>query len=135
MVRKILGIIGGFVAWSILWVGSDQVCRALWPDWYGAQMLALEKAMFNKEAFTADSGVLLVGIFRSTVISLMSGFLAAVIANENSKTPAGLGVLLLLFGLMVQATAWNYLPLWYHVIFLGLLVPMTTIGGKMKSTA
>jgi hypothetical protein len=135
MVRKILGIIGGFVAWSILWIGSDQVCRALSPDWYGAHMLALEKAMFNKEPFMADSGVLLIGIFRSVVISVISGFTAALIAGENSKTPAGLGVLLLLFGIMVQAVAWSYMPLWYHLVFLLLLVPMTIIGGKMKSAA
>jgi hypothetical protein len=46
-----------------------------------------------------------------------------------------LGVLLLAFGLMVEVMAWNYLPIWYHLIFLVLLIPFTVLGGKVKQTA
>ena len=64
----------------------------------------------------------------------MAGFLAAFIANENKKAPLALGILLLLFGLMVQVMAWSYLPIWYHAIFLVLLVPVTMIGGRLRSS-
>ena len=73
-------------------------------------------------------------IFRSILISIMAGYLAAVIAGENSKAPLWLGVLLLLFGLMIQLMAWSYLPLWYHLIFLLLLIPMSVLGGRLRST-
>ena len=62
----------------------------------------------------------------------MAGFLAAVIAKGNRNAPLGLGILLFAFGLLVQVVAWNYMPLWYHVVFLALLIPMTMLGGRLK---
>ena len=132
MLRVILGIVVGFIAWSILWIGSDQLLITLSPEWYGAHQLAFQKAMFNKTEFTPDSTILIVHLVRSVVISIMSGFLAAVIAKGNRNAPLGLGILLLAFGLLVQFMAWNYLPLWYHVVFLALLIPMTLLGGRLK---
>ncbi|MGD9590320.1 MAG: hypothetical protein AB7Q37_11715 [Pyrinomonadaceae bacterium] len=135
MVRIILGVVAGFIVWTILWIGSDQVLINLSRDWYGAHQFGFEKALDNNEPFTADTTILALHIIRSIIFSLMAGFLAAFIANENRKAPLALGILLLLFGLMVQVMVWNYLPVWYHVVFLGLLVPMTVVGGKLKSSA
>lgn len=135
MVRIILAAIAGFIAWSILWVGSDQVLMSAMPDWYGAHQLGFERAMTNKEAFAPDMTILVMHIVRSIIISIMSGFLAAMIAGENRRSPLILGVLLLLFGIMVEVMAWNYLPIWYHIVFLALLIPMTLLGGRLKSSA
>jgi hypothetical protein len=30
--------------------------------------------------------------------------------------------------------SWPYVPLWYHVVFTALLVPMTILGGRLKTT-
>ena len=135
MLRVILGVIAGFIAWSILWVGSDQLLMSLNPGWYGAHQEAFQKAVFNKTEFTPDSTILLMHLVRAVIITLMSGFLAAYIARGNRNAPLGLGILLLLFGIMVQAMAWSYLPIWYHLIFLGLLIPMSILGGRLKRTA
>ncbi|HEX6278535.1 MAG TPA: hypothetical protein VFZ49_00850, partial [Pyrinomonadaceae bacterium] len=133
--KIVLGVIAGFVGWSILWIGSDQVLAMAWSDWYGAHQDKFQLAMVNQEAFTADTTILLMHLVRAAIISVMSGFLAAFIAGENRKSPLFLGILLLAFGLMVQVMAWNYLPIWYHIVFLGLLIPFTVLGGKLKSTA
>ena len=135
MVRIILGVIAGFVVWSIVWIGSDQVLITLSKSWYGAHQFEFEKAMFNQTPFAPDNTILALNIVRSIIISLMSGFLAAFIANENKKAPLILGFLLLLFGLLVQIMAWTYLPVWYHVVFLALLVPVTIIGGQLKKSS
>ena len=132
MVKIVLGVIAGFVAWSILWVGSDQLLMTASANWYGAHQLGFEKAYINGEPFTADTTILLMHIVRSIIISIMSGFLAAVVAGENRRAPLILGILLLLFGLVVEIVAWNYLPVWYHIVFLVLLIPMTLLGGKLK---
>jgi hypothetical protein len=131
MVRIILGVIAGFVAWSILWVGSDQVLMAT-LDWYREHQLAFQKAMFNGESFQASSTILIMHLVRSVIISLISGYLAALVAAENRRAPLILGVLLLLFGIMVQAFAWKYIPVWYHLLFLLLLIPVTMIGGRLR---
>lgn len=133
MVRIILGVVAGFIAWSILWIGSDQVLMSLSPGWYGAHQLDLEKAMFNQTEFVPNTTILVMQIVRSIIISIVSGYLAAVVAGENNRTALILGVLLLAFGLMVQVMTWNYIPAWYHAIFLLLLIPMTFLGAKLKT--
>ncbi|MEO8650404.1 MAG: hypothetical protein ABI539_14665, partial [Acidobacteriota bacterium] len=75
MVRIVLGVIVGFLVWSILWVGSDQVLMSLWPDWYGAHQLAFERAMSNKEPFVPDLTILMMHLVRSIIVSLISGFI------------------------------------------------------------
>ncbi len=135
MLRVILGIVAGFVAWSISWIGSDQVLQMLSPDWYGAHQAAFEKAVFNQTEFKADTAILTMHLVRSIIISIMSGFLAAFIASGNRNAPFGLGILLLAFGIFVQVMAWNYLPVWYHIVFLALLLPMTILGGRLKTSA
>lgn len=133
MVRIILGVVAGFIAWSILWVGGEEVLRMLSPGWYGAHQLEAEKAMFNRSEFTSDTTILMISLIRSIITSIVAGYLAAVIAGENNRTALILGALLLAFGLMVQIMAWNYMPVWYHIIFLILLIPMTLLGAKLKT--
>ena len=64
MGRIILGVIVGFIAWSILWVGGDEAIAMLSPDWYGAHKLAFEKAAFNKTPFEPSSTMLIFHLFR-----------------------------------------------------------------------
>jgi hypothetical protein len=40
--------------------------------------------------------------------------------------------LLFAFGVFIQAQYWSRIPLWYHLIFLGLLIPMTYLGAKTR---
>ena len=135
MIRIILGVVAGFIAWSILWVGSDQVLMSMWPDWYGAHQEAFGLAMENKGSFTADTTILIMHIVRAAIVSVMSGFIAAIVAGENRKAPLALAIVLLIVGVIVEGFAWSYAPIWYHLLFLIVLVPMTILGGKMKQTA
>ena len=130
MLRITLGVAVGFVVWSILWVGSDQIMIQT-IGWYGEHQHAFERAMTNKAAFSPDYTVLIMNIFRSVAISLIAGYLAALVAKECRRTTMILGIVLLLFGAMVEAIAWNYLPLWYHLVFLVLLIPATIAGGRL----
>lgn len=132
MIRIILAVIAGFLAWSILWVGSEQVLSAVFADWFGAHQIAFEKATFNKEPFTADTTILVFNVFRGIVVSIVSGYLAALIAAENKKSTLTLGILLLAFGLFIVSITWSIIPLWYHVVFSAMLIPMTILGGKLK---
>lgn len=135
MVRIILGIIVGFVVWSIIWVGSDQFLHALSRDWYGAQKDAMALAVVNQESYSGDAVIVLIDLVRSIIATIMAGFLAAVVAGENRKSPLILGIILLIVGLAVQIHLWNVFPVWFHLIFWALLIPMSILGGKMKQTA
>ncbi len=131
MLRIILAIIVGFIVWSILWVGSDAIFSAVSPDW-GKTSADFRAAAENKTPFTLASSVLLILLIKSFIVSIISGFTTALIARENSKSTFGLGVLLLVFGIFIQSAYWNYMPLWYHIPFLLMLIPMAILGGKLR---
>ena len=134
MVRIVLGVIAGFFAWAIVWVGSEKILSAIWPEWFGAHQTAFQAAIEHGGQFTADSTILLMHIVLGSIVSLMSGFLAALIASENRRAPLVLGFLLVAFGLLKVVLSWPYVPIWYHVIFTAILIPITIMGGKLRTT-
>jgi uncharacterized membrane protein YfhO len=73
-------------------------------------------------------------IVLGAIVSVMSGFLAALIAAEDTRAPLILGVLLLAFGVLKSVLSWRYAPVWYHVTFTVLLIPMAFLGGKLYSS-
>ena len=133
MIRIILAVIVGFVAWSIMWVGSERVLSIASPDWFGAHQIAFEKATLNKEAYTPDTTILILNVVRGTIVTIMTGFLTALISGENRLSTLILGILLVAFGLVVVVMTWHIIPLWYHVLFTLMLIPMTIVGGRLKS--
>jgi hypothetical protein len=131
MGRIILGVIVGFIVWSVLWVGSDAIFSVISPDW-GKTSADFRAAVENKTPFALGSTVLIILLIKSLIVSIISGYAAAMIARETDKSTLVLGILLLVFGIFVQAAYWNYMPLWYHIPFLILLIPMTMLGGKLR---
>ena len=133
MLRTILGIVAGFIVWSLLWVGLDALLAAISPGWFGRNFNEFQNAVSRNEPFMSPASVSAYLIFQSVLCSLVAGFTAAVIAKESRKTTLALGILLLLTGIFVEAAHWNYFPLWYHVSFLLLLIPATVLGGRLRS--
>ncbi len=123
MLRKVLGIIVGFVVWSILWVGIDAGLRAIFSSYDE-----------SVKAMTFSSTMLMIPLALSAFCSIVSGFVAALIARENSKSPFVLGILLLIVGIFVQISVWDKIPLWYNFAFWVLLIPMTILGGRLRSS-
>ena len=122
MLRIILGVVAGFIVWSILWVGVDAGLRAVW--------ISYDESV---KAMTFSSSMLIVPLILSAIVSVVSGFVAALIAKENSKSPLILGIVLLIVGIFAQMGVWDKIPLWYHLAFWILLVPMTVLGGKLRA--
>lgn len=119
--KTILGVVAGYIIWSILWVGIDAVLRAVWTSY--DQSVA---------AMTFSSSQLIVPLVLTAFCSIAAGFVAASIAKENARAPLILGVLLLVTGIFVQMSLWEKVPLWYHLAFWILLIPMTMLGGKLR---
>ena len=133
MLRIVLGVIGGFFAWVIVWFVSEKGLSAVWPA-FGVHQKAFEEAIKNGGQFTADTTMLLTHIVVGSIVSVMAGALAALIAGENSRAPLIVGILLLLMGVAKAVMSWPYVPIWYHVIFTAILLPMAIIGGKLITT-
>ena len=135
MIRIVFGVVAGFFAWMTAWVGSEMVLSAIFPEGYGAHQAAFQAAVENgASGFTVDTTLLFPHLVQGLIVSVMAGFLAALIAGDKKRAPLILGFLLTAFGLLIAVLSWPYVPIWYHVIFTAMLLQMTVIGGKLKNT-
>jgi hypothetical protein len=133
MLRIVLGVIAGFFAWLIVWIGSEKIIAAIWPA-FGVHQRAFEEVIKNGGQFTADTTMLLTHIVLGSIVSVMAGSLAALIAGENSRAPLVLGFVLLALGILKAVMSWQYVPIWYQVIFTAILLPLAIVGGKLITT-
>ena len=131
MGRIILGVIAGFIAWSIVWLGSDKTLGSVWSD-FGAYSLAAEKALTNGTALESNPMIAAVNLIRSILTSVIAGYIAALVAGEYRRSTMILGVVLVLVGIAVEYMIWNVAPVWYHFLFVLLLFPMTVFGGRLR---
>ena len=131
MLRIVLGVIGGFFSWAIAWFGSEKILSAIWPEGFGVHQRAFEEAVKNGGQYTADTTLLLTHVVLGSIVSVMAGSLAALIAGENTRAPLVVGCLLLAMGVLKAVMSWRYAPIWYHVIFTAILLPMVISGGKL----
>jgi hypothetical protein len=133
MVRIILGVIGGFVAWFVAIILGEQVLSLLLPEGFGVHQQAFQAAIEEGSPFTANTTHLALHCGLCFIGTALAGFLAAIIAGENRRAPLVLGLLLFAVGLLKAGISWSLVPLWYHGLFTGILAPMAIVGGKLKA--
>jgi hypothetical protein len=136
MPRTVLAVVAGFFTWVIIWVGIEKILSAISPLGYGAHQSAFQAAVENRvdaSAFTADTTMLVTHIVVGSIVSVIAGYLAALVARHNKRAPLILGFLLLGLGLLKLIMSWPYVPIWYHIIFTAILLPMAVMGGKLKT--
>lgn len=132
MLQIVLGVVAGFFGWMIAWIGGETVLSLIWPA-FGVHQAAFQNALTEGGEFTADTKMLVAHIVLASIVSVIAGFLGALIAGENKRAPLVLGFLLLALGLLKAAMSWPLVPIWYHVIFTAILFLMTIMGGKLKT--
>jgi hypothetical protein len=121
MLRTILGVIVGFVAWSVIWLAGGQLAQLIFPGAVAA------------DRSSTDARYLLGLLALSAVASLFAGYLARWISKSQRITSELIvGLLLLLAGVVVEMGYWGVLPLWYHAAFVVLLLPMALLGGRLR---
>ena len=122
MLRVILGVIAGFVVWTLVRLAGNDIFIALAPSFAPSRDFSVIPTSFLIFLFVL-----------SCFCSIAAGLSAVFISREKFLTVSLLAGLLLLVGIAFQAIAWNLLPLWYHALFLISLVPMTFLGAKLKA--
>lgn len=124
MNRILIGFVVGFIVWTVLWLGADEVLKFV-PTLNPTTDI-------DGSLNVVPVNYLLVKLALSIILSLLAGLIAASISRETMKAPLILSFMLLVVGIFFQFGAWNILPLWYHLTFLILLLPMTLLGGKLR---
>jgi hypothetical protein len=120
--RQVIAVAAGYALWSVLWLG------------YGAALRRMAILPTAETAAIEDTTPLLALLAGAVVASLVAGYIVATI-NRTAGTAAvlALGLLLLATGVFVQMQYWHFMPLWYHVAFLGLLLPVCVAGSRLRS--
>jgi hypothetical protein len=133
MLRVFLGVVSGFFAWVFALIGGEMILSAILPEAFGAHQRAFQKVIEEGGAFTASSTHLILHTLLGSIASLLAGFVSAIIAGENKRAPMVLGFLMLALGLLKAVMSWQYVPLWYHVVFTVMLLPLVILGGRLRS--
>ena len=120
MVRTVLSVVAGFIAWWIVVSIIDVPMRYLWPD-YAA----------NFKAMTFTLPMMLARLTESTVALVLATIVTARIAPLSRYAPLALGIVMLLFFIPVHYSLWDNFPVWYHAYFLTSLVAVPVIVGSI----
>jgi hypothetical protein len=120
MLRSILAVVAGVLAWGIVVTILNLGLRHGWPAY-----AAVEKAML----FTVPMMAARLSI--SGISSLVSGFAAAAVGRSGQAALIA-GVLLLLIFVPIHYVIWSKFPLWYHLTFLVSLPLLSVIGGRFS---
>ncbi len=122
MIRSIIAVIAGSVIWMVTALGMDGVLMSLMPTWFGA----------NGKVESVP--LMLFMMSYSLLFSVLGGFVTASIARRKEIQHAlALGVLQLAMGIIATVQFYDTAPLWYHVMFLVLLVPANIFGGQLRT--
>jgi hypothetical protein len=118
----ILAVVAGAVVWAVLWVGGTQAAGAAFPSVLPAGQPV------------RDAGVLLGLIVYSVALSMLAGYVTAALASARPMPAVwALAVLQLVLGIGFEASAWSLTPVWYHLVFLLLIVPAIVYGGRLRA--
>jgi hypothetical protein len=121
MTRAAIGVIIGYLVWTLFWLGGNAA-------FFGQ----VAKVVAAGEPVT-DAGVLVSVMLMSIVCSIAAGVCAGVISKQRRGAVLVMGVLLLATGIGVQIGVWQLMPVWYHITFLGLIVPACVFGGRIAT--
>ena len=120
MIRAILAVIVGYIVWTVIWLAGGLALMPVFSDQPN------EAGVYDSAPYLGISLVL------SVICSFAGGLACVKIARSSGWTPAiVLAVLLLVTGLGVQIKPWGLMPVWYHLPFLILLVPVTLAGAAI----
>jgi len=120
MVRTVLGVVAGFVAWWIAVSAIDIAMRHFWPD-YAA----------NFAAMTFTLPMMLARLTESTVALVAAAIVTMRVAPQSRHALLALGIVMLLFFIPTHYWLWNKFPVWYHAYFLTSLVVIPAIVGSV----
>lgn len=120
MKRSVLALLVGLALWVLV---VSLLNRGLRVGFTG--YAAAEPTM----SFTLGMkvGRLIIG----AVASLAAGAVTGMMARSKPGLPWVLGAILLLAFVPVHIGLWTRFPVWYHLTFLGTLVPLVALGARL----
>ena len=119
--RVVVAVVAGAAVWAVLWIAGTRATQLMFP----------ELAAANQPL--THTGVLWSYIVYGSLLSLLAGYTTALAAGNHATIAVRvLAVLQLTLGIIAEVSYWSLTPVWYHVVFLALVVPVTIYGGMLR---
>lgn len=116
--RAVGAVVVGAMVWAALWIGGNRVTQLAFPG------------IADPTQPLRHLGLLVGYIGYSVILSILAGWVTGVVRGRDPMTAVWvLAVLQLGLGIVAEVANWALLPVWYHLVFLALLVPSTLWGG------
>ena len=117
MIRAILAFIIGLAVWVLI---ASLLNRGL--------RFGLEGYAAAEPQMTFTYGMMLARLALGALASLAAGVVTRAVAPSNTRVSWVLGAFLLAAFIPVHVRLWAKFPVWYHLVFLGTLVPLVVLG-------
>ncbi len=118
MKRSILGFIVGLAVWALV---ASLLNRSL--------RFGLEGYAAAEPQMTFTHAMMAARLTLGALASLAAGAVTRAVAPSSTRLLWALGAVLLAAFIPVHIQLWAKFPVWYHLVFLGTLVPLVALGG------
>jgi hypothetical protein len=123
MAKAILGVVAGLVAFVMVAAVAGFIMRAAWPDYARVA-----------DAMTFTLPMMCARLLIGAAATFAAGFVTVFIAPPSRLVRLMPGILLLALFIPQHVMLWEKFPVWYHLMFLLSLMPLTYVGGmRIKS--
>lgn len=120
MKRSILAFIAGLAAWALV---ASLLNRGL--------RLALRGYAAAEPEMTFTHGMMAARLVLGALASLAAGAATRAVAPSSRRAVWVLGAVLLAAFIPIHVRLWANFPVWYHLVFLGTLVPLVALGATL----
>ena len=124
ILKTVGAVIAALVTWFLVATVLNLALRAWWPHYHEAE-----------SAFNFTFAMKLVRLVLGAISSLGAGFVAAWIGKVRMRAAMLTGVVLLALFVPGHYRIWDKFPVWYHLIFLVSLLPLTLLGAALNNRA
>ena len=119
-IRNIGAVVAGLVAWIVVATILDRAMRLFWPEYAAAVPIMLFTLQMKFARLTEGA-----------ITTVVAGFTNRLIARPSLWPAVAQGLLTLLFFVPIHYKLWHNFPVWYHLTFLGYLIPLTVLGAAL----
>lgn len=123
MMRSILAVVAGLVVWGLVATLVNFGLRA-----------GLAGYALAEPTLTFTLGMKIARLTLGALASLAAGAAMGLIAPSKTAPRWVFGALMLTFFIPVHVQLWAKFPVWYHLVFLGTLLPLVLLGAALPRT-
>ena len=120
MKRSIFALLAGLMMWVLVVTLLNRGLRAGLPGYALAE-----------PTMTFTLGMKVARLVLGALASLVAGAATGWIAPSRTGLPWVLGAIILAAFIPIHLQLWTKFPVWYHLVFLGTLVPLVVLGAAL----